>query len=651
MSALFDAVEALTKAFRALGVMPYLWPLLFVGSCILGVRIVMHHMRHGRVALTDGQIIGSRTHTDMSGATLFRSAEKVARNPSLSPFYGRPAWLRGLPPPVTVAYLWALSVAPAPVKVGTAAGLTYLIYRSVRRVRLWQHERRIVRPMTRALAPQLGMPADRILEGIVVPPDYTDPAAEITVRMPDDWRPMVLTETGRVVAERLGGEWRHSLSPHAPYVLTLSHKPSPPEHVAYEDVAEKILRGDLWKPFVGLGTEREDHVLNFDGHVVHLGISAGTGGGKSTLMRILATNFAVRSQGAAQQAYIDVKGDDEGMDRVPGMRVLNDIGDIDSLDGIYKMWDLIRSYCAEMDARRRGLRGPKESWEPLVLFADEQNAFAKFSRQAWEKVKGKSDPNTPPVWQDMYLLAVMGRSFKIRLINAYQVFSAAAAGGGNAQDGGEVRRQFGNLMMARFNTTMWDNLVGTRPRGQSSEIPGRWLHVNNAGSATAVQLPQFEPGHVVDLCSAAGLRASEALPGPSPDAVPGSGGAAPYELLGPWGDSGTGDDPAVTRPDGHGVLLPFRPRSKDTESTSSGPGTESSTGTESAPTRRYSIEQACQEGIISMTVEQAKKARTRTRQNHPGQFPEGRKEGRGPETYTADELREWEYWYNKRKAQ
>lgn len=619
MSAFLSDLARLRAALDSSGLSELLWPALLLGSIVAGIRQVRRHMARNRI-LIEGQVVGARTDTDTAGATVWRSAASVQRRPSLSPFWGRPAWLRGLPYPVATAYAALWWYQPAVAALLTVAVVAWGLRRGVRWNARRQHYRGIVVPMTKALGPAIGEVPSRILQGIVVPADYEREDAEIVIPLPDDHRPSHIAEASRIVTERLGGEWRSVRSGSSPYLLTLSHKPAPPRHVEYADVADLLLAGDVWTPFLGLGTESEKVRINFNGDVVHLGISAGTGAGKSNVMRLLATQFAIH--GVPAQVAIDVKGDIEGMDQIPGMRVLNDIGDLDNLDGLPRMWAAIRAVCSEMDARRRGLRGPKDSWDPIVMWLDEQNMFADYTQTAWDMLREKDDPKVAPVWGDLRNIGFMGRSFKIRMVNAYQVMSAAAMGGGNAAKGGEFRRQFGNKLLARFDGPMWDNLVGTRPRGQSSDIPGRWLLVNNAGVARAVQVPLFEPHHVAELVAYAGMgmEVPAAVPGQSPQGAMGTSHEIPVLL----GGQGTGDTPPAPR-----NVIPIRGRVESSRSDAR----------RTAPEKRYTLEAACAEGIIPMSYDAAKRARTRARQTGAG-FPEGIREGRA-ETYRPDDLREW----------
>ncbi|MFP5368691.1 MAG: type IV secretory system conjugative DNA transfer family protein, partial [Actinomycetes bacterium] len=387
----------------------------------------------------------------------------------------------------------------------------------------------IVRPLAGALAPALQERPERILEGLVIPPDYaTNMDAEVIVPLPDDHHPTVPAEVSRIVHARLVGEWRHARSPQAPYFLTFRHKPAPPEYVGFHDVADLLVQGDMWHPLIGLGTEKEVRRLDFAGQVVHLGIAAGTGAGKSTLNRLLLTQLAIH--GVTKMIGIDVKGDSfEGSEHIPGFHLLNDIGDIHTLDGIPRMWDAIGWVANEMDQRRLGKRGPKEAWDPIFLFLEEQNEFAEMSGDFWNSVRSKDDPKTPPVFRTIRMLGFMGRSFGIRMVWAGQDMSADAVGGGNAAKGGSMRAQFGNKMLARFQPSQWDKLVGTRPRATSSDIPGRWVLVQHSGTPLSVQVVDFQPEHSAELLRYAGLElpaASGASPIPSPQNAYGS----PYEI-------------------------------------------------------------------------------------------------------------------------
>ena len=631
MSPLFDVIRAFLRGLSAtydaferagLGWLP--WALLMAFAVAFGIWRVRRHLAKVQVKAGD-QVLGANTGRDVSGATLWRSAHSADRRPGgLSPFYGRPVALRVVPYPAAVVLLW-LAVEARVVFVMLAAGSSvYLVQAVWRSASGLSHRRRVVGPMTKALAPVLGEDPDKILEGIIVPKHAgTDPEARVVIPLPEHHRKAQFPEVARVVSERIGGEWNTDRNDQAPFFLTLSHKPSPPTYVSFEDVADLLVQGDMWHPLIGLGTEREIRRLDFSGQVVHLALAAGTGAGKSTVNRLLLTQLAVH--GVPTMIGIDVKGDSfEGSEHIPGFYLFNDIGGIRTLDGIPKMWGAIARVVNELDARRLGKRGPKEGWDPIYLFLEEQNEFAEMSMDYWSTVRDKSDPKTPPVFRDIRTIGFMGRSFGIRMVWAGQDMTADALGGGNMAKGGSLRAQFGNKLLARFQPSQWDKLVGTRPRAQSSDTPGRWVLVQHSGIPLAVQVPDFRPEHSAELLRHAGIELEV-----SPDAVPVGGARPSHELPRSFGDTGTGDssragaDPFDLE---DGNVVPFRPRSD---------GTDSEPVPETRE-RRYTLEEAVQEGVISVSIDKAKKDRTRARQRGDW-YPTPEKRGRA-ETYALDEL-------------
>ncbi len=600
-------VDGLRRAIP--GIDGWFWLALFIGSMGLGIRHVIHHMRHGRVSI-GGAVVGTKGRTDESGASLFRSAHSNARRPSLSPLYGKPAWYRAVPYPVLVILAWGWVYYRIVTVLILAAFGAWIVQKALSRVAARRHRNAIVKPLAAVLAPALEVRPDFVLEGLVIPPNWQDDRAQVVVPLPDAWRPDQISNAAKLVAVRLGGEWNHRRSDMAPYNLTFSHKPSPPSSVATADVAHLLIQGDVWHPFLGLGTERNDVRLDFSGAVVHLGMSAGTGAGKSVLNLLLGGQFLFHG---GEVIGIDVAGNSfDAMEGFPGFTVYNDVDDLPA------MWDAIHAVRLEMDARRRGKRGNSEkAYDPLILFLEEQNMFATFTKSLWKQIKDKSDPEVCPVFDDIKMLYYMARQFQIRVVGTYQRMTADAVGGGNAAEGGAMRDQFGNKLLSRFSPSAWDSLVGTRPRGVCPDIPGRWLLVKNSGMHHQVQVPFFQKADAVEL-----LRASRygLSPQPSPKPI----GRHPYEIAAP--SEGLRD-----RDTAGGVLLPFQRRAEGSPAILR----PSETVTE----KRYTLEEACEAGIIPLGYEAAKRRRTRAREAGR-EFPAGVKDGRAT-IYTAEELREW----------
>lgn len=645
INVLVDAINVLIEIITALGATlrraipnfdTWIWLGLLILAIALGVRHVAAHMRRGRVSV-GGAVLGIQSHTDESGASLFRSARAVERRPSLSPFYGKPAWLRGLPLPIAVVIAW-LWVYARPVVVVLGVALVIAVgVRLYRAVATWRHRREIVRPLAAVLAPALETRRDEVLRGLVVPRDWRDEDAEVKVPLPDDHRPDQVTQVARLVANRLGGDWTHSRTSRAPYVLTFRHKPAPPSYLEYRDVAHLLRQGSLESPLMGLGCGLEQIRISFGGEVAHLGMSAGTGAGKSSLMRLLVAQLAYH--GVRDFVAIDTKlVSFAGLEDVPGMRIYN--------GHITEMWTAIEEVRMEMDERYEYLkRNPGAKFLPKFLLLEEQNDFALETRLVWEEIKTKGDKSKAPVWNDIARILLKARQVNIRVIGVYQRMTAEVAGG--ASDG-TLRDMYGDKVLARFSHQAWDSLVGTRPRAQSSEIPGRWVHVRGS-LHRQVQVPYIDGEDVADLLSTA-PAVTTAGPPPAvtsrhvPRTVPYQAGRAPYEVTALYGDMRDRDGALTAGTQTRGALPPTPGPDRAPTAISEPSGAINSRprrkGPPSLPSPRfYTLEEACKGGIIPLSYEAAKRRRTRAKEAGKP-FPQGRQKGRAT-VYTEEELREW----------
>jgi hypothetical protein len=622
-----DIIAAGHAALRAL--IPHFdawcWLALLIASIVLGIKHVIAHMRNGRLTIGEA-VIGSHSHTDASGASVFRSAKAVQRRPSLSPFYGRPAWLRAVPYPVLVTAAW-LWVYLRPVAVLAAvAVLGWIAWRLYRACVSWSHRRSIVVPMTQALGPALEVQPREVLQGIVVPRNYHNDDAKVIVPLPDHHRPMHVSEVGRIVAERLGGEWNaRRVDGGAPYRVMCTHKPAPPSHLSTADVAEWILEpGHRLTPFIGLGTERSVLRLDFGGQTVHVALSAGTGAGKSTLIRLVTSQLVFN--GIYDMLGIDAKGTSfDGVRHVPGIEIHDDIED--DPDG---QWDAVARARQTLYDRSRGKRHGNASWDPKFIILEEFNVTSRLWKKRWTEVKDKNDPATPPPLSNLEDILYMGREFEIFVIVVCQRLGANLFSNNNA-DGGALRGQFGNRMLARYDRQAYEALVDSRNRVPCPEIPGRWL-IAKQGNPRQVQIPNFTVEDSMQLIRAGRDNLTPVSAGHVPPAVPSRAGRLPYEINSPQGDTGDGDSPD---PAGANVVY-LSGRQNHSQSL-----TESLEKLRPAEPEieRYTIRQACEEGILPASYDTVKRRRSRLREKGLD-IPGGIQDGRST-LYTAEELRDW----------
>jgi hypothetical protein len=406
----------------------------------------------------------------------------------------RPGWFRAAVRLAAVAVLaglwrwrdgteWALVLICGP-------GLGVIAWRCWRKMARWRHHAGTVRPLAAALAPSLETTPEEAERTLAVPRAHGEPDAQVTIPLPDHWQghPAQLEAVTRIASQRLGGEWVARVN-RSPLLLALSHPPAPPGMVPFAQVADLIrAQGSLYRVLMGLGAGDAPHWLDFGSEIAHLGISVGTGGGKSAFLRYLIAQFAY--WGVADFPVIDSKFVSlAGMESITGLVVYREPAE---------QWAKLAGLRKDMESRyARLLADPGAQFPLCVVTLEEQNDAAIEWRAHWREIKAPRDPATPPVYSDITRLMIKGRQVGYRFIGAYQRLTAAACGG---LDAGVMRDAYGQKALARHSPQAWDSLTGIRPRPAPSEIPGRWLSV--LGHAVrAVQVPYAEAPELLDFAA------------------------------------------------------------------------------------------------------------------------------------------------------
>ncbi|GGT08082.1 hypothetical protein GCM10010156_76450 [Planobispora rosea] len=512
----------------------------------------------------------------------------------------------------------------------------------------------VVRPMTEALSPVLGMPAEEILEGVIVPEDWQDPAAAVQVPLPDGYRPVQATEVVRVVEERLGGDWAGTATKAKPFVVHLRHKPQPPDLVTLQDVADEILRyARRGTFFLGIGAGHEHRVFTPHRDAPHIALSAGTQAGKSTQNRNFLLGAAAMG---AQQVCVDPKIHSyDGCEIIPGVTIYNDPLRPDL------MWSAIHGV-AEETRRRMVLPRGAEEFRPFYLHLEEQNQFAGEIENWWTEIREFPDeleeiclvnpvinkimsryrwdklPKKWPGWRDIQLLLYQGGGFDVHLVSTYQRMDADAVGGSGGK-GGSLRAQYGIKLMSHFDPAGWINVVGTRPIPRSPMHKGRWIMVKGSTNKE-YQGPRTEVDDIEWFLDYAGIGRRELSPSVSPSR-PRLPSSHPYPIRGDKETADRGQTPPAASSAPGAEVLPFRRREEDRPSNGPAPSGNVSQAITDPPSKvhYYTLEEAANEGIVPLTYANLKQRRYRAEQDGKP-FPKGIKYGRGRK-YTADELRQW----------
>jgi hypothetical protein len=264
-----------------------------------------------------------------------------------------------------------------------------------------------------------------------------------------------------LVNRRLPGEWEARWN-HQDFLVTFKHPPRPPQRVLFSEVRDLIDALPETQVLLGLGTRNEAIVLDFEAETPHVGVSMGTGGGKSSTLRSIVIQ-QIR-KGAEKFIVIDPK--------LISLDCLDGIPEVEIYTEIEEQWAAVARFSAEMERRYQIKKRDKSATFPRwFLILEEQNDFAEESYQTWADIKQKGDPARPPVFGQVAKSLFKGRQANMNVISVYQRLTARAAGGT------ELRDQYGAKILARFSPQAWNSLVATTPRPKSSRHNGRAIVV------------------------------------------------------------------------------------------------------------------------------------------------------------------------------
>lgn len=379
---------------------------------------------------------------------------------------------------------------------------------------------------------------------------------------------------------------------------TASPKPRPPETAAIADPEiEELIEehGSATRLLAGL-TASGAAWLDLAGETPHIGMSVGTGGGKSSLFRLLGAQ--VWYHGAGRIDIVDPKRISlDAFKGIPGIHIWRDVElQIKAVEDFYE----------EMTSRYEILEDdPDAVFPPRFLFMEEMNSWTDLVTIWWRQNKESGDPARPPILDIFALCLYQGRQAAMHIFVALQQANARATGGSALRD------QLGGIFLARFSPNVWNFLTGNlRPVRRASKHPGRAVLVVH-GDVTDIQMVYASPGDARAFALRRGQPAATTpcdRDGDVTATVAVVGDAPPWE---------TSTDAVtelsvteITAGDGDGVAVEL-------------------------PEPRLTLPDAIRAGVVPMKPSAARMARMRD-----PEFPSGEGEGRH-RTYTEEELRGW----------
>ncbi|MGW6744815.1 pRL2-11 [Streptomyces sp. NPDC055025] len=339
-------------------------------------------------------------------------------------------------------------------------------------------------PLHEALAVPLGMSEftdpRRYLH---IPRNFSDDDAQIRIDVPTHMRfnedQVADLIVKKLALENVSFTWRRAGND--TYVIVRKRK-VPPKKLSLSDpgVREILAKMPESAPLIGLGSGKKKVSVDLDHQSPHVLISAGTGGGKSTILRAICCQFV---HNGALAYVLDFKRISHTWARgVPGITYCRDIADIhDALvhlarEGRHRL-TLAEQLADDVLEREPWRVGPR-----LVILLEEVNATMAQLKRYWAKTRESGDPKASPAVDALAEILFMGRQVRLHVLLVAQSATARAIGGP------EMRENFSTRILVRYTLNAWRMLVPeVSPIPMASEHPGR-VQVVTRGRAQETQV-------------------------------------------------------------------------------------------------------------------------------------------------------------------
>lgn len=400
-----------------------------------------------------------------------------------------PGWRRVAVRLAAIPVVFAAFVDVRWVIAAAAVAVVGILAVGVRGVSRWQHRRTVILPLARSV----GFALDY---GQARPEGYIDvsrafirgrPGSEARIRLPA--RTAVEAATQKRVEAGIRSVlpvsdvelvWR--LSGPSPHVL-IRRAPECPAKVTLADVRAQLEEVPEGTAVLGLGRGGAPVTVDFDSESPHVGISMGTGAGKSVLTRAIV---AQQIRGGARVVVLDPKRVSQSwLVGLPGVEYCRSAPEMhDALIGLAVELDGRYDEVVQADVEGR----PAPDFTRVIVVCEEQNILAGMLRAHWAAVKPQDGPRQSPAVEALASVVHAGRQAKMHILMIGQYLTARTTGSG------EIREDLGIRILGRWSVQSWRTLAGNVPMPRSSRHRGR-VHVLVDGEAHECQvlfLPEGE---------------------------------------------------------------------------------------------------------------------------------------------------------------
>lgn len=361
---------------------------------------------------------------------------------------------------------WAAAAA-----VGVVAGWWAMGW-----LRLAPHRRRWVRPLEIALRQLIdwpwNLPAHKWL---YVSPERAEDPEGVVVGLPagfvgsDHDRQQIEHVVREKLAlggpERTSCTWRMSSRQHK-VVFKATARPPQWAYFSDADVRAVVEAAKESKPVIALGAGDEPIGVDSDSDSPHMAVSAGTGAGKSNMLRVVAAQWMHHGAGLV---ILDFKRRShrwaKGLEGVVYARSVAEIH--------HALVAVAQVAMRRNEAADQYEAGKEPRWPRVGVVLEELNSTMEALKMYWRDELGErgTSPAIIAYWQ----ILTMGREARVHILTAAQLLTSQAAGGPVA------RAQYGTIVMSRFKAQGWRMLFpDLRPIPPSSTHQGRaWIVLGN----------------------------------------------------------------------------------------------------------------------------------------------------------------------------
>ena len=458
-----------------------------------------------------GQHLDGRQRGD---ATFLKDGEEAdPTHWSRSPWWPRLAgWKRGLIRVVPVAAWWAWRYHRGPTVAAFAVAAAGALALAARTVRNWRHNHQWVYPANDALPPGVTvkeLARDRSRAVLALPPGQA-----VDEKFKDL---LLLTAAAKLNLPRadlrLDSSRLHGKKPQ----IVVNLIPPPPGYVTFGDIQPYADAAEEHQIVFGLGRKTKQYpkgepcIISVDSDSPHLGLSMGSGDGKSVTARNAAGQLAHHG---ALIVVLDTKYVSQHWSAgLPNVAIARTAAEVHEL----ALW-----LAAEVDRRKRlsllhadvegvvhANPGPR-----IVAILEELNATQAELSHHWKvelQGKGKS-----PAVVALDKVSFIGRQVLVNLLYIGQRLSAKATSGGS----GDARENLGVLLMSNPAASTWKMLVGDRHAlPPATDVRGR-LQVVTPKAVTEVQGAYLTGAQAREYAMSGEVAVA-------PDGMPCVGGLAP----------------------------------------------------------------------------------------------------------------------------